>query len=175
MTKQEMASMSVKLLALYIIVNAVITTSLDILPYIQQQWYAAAQGVNNPFDFGSIPNMFGRQLISLLLPLLVALVLWKFAGWLGARMVADSKQIKAKNPTSAIELQTLVVSVVGLFVLISAIPQFITFLITLSIPSIPGANFSTILLQLSNPILYVLLGWFLLFNAAKISRYLQKE
>jgi hypothetical protein len=176
MSKQEIAAMSVKILALYILVNAVITTGLDIFPYVQQQWYAATQGINNPSDFGSIQNMFGRQLISLFFPLIVALLLWKFAGRLGRRMVTDRIESHPSRPAvSAIELQTLIVSVIGLFVLISSIPQFVSFLLALSLPAIPGANFSTILLQLTNPLLYVLLGWFLMFNAARISRYLQRD
>lgn len=177
MKKEEIASLSVKILSLYIVVNAVVSVSLETMPYLQQQFYAATQGVNPELGFGSIPNMFARQIFSILIPLLIALILWKSAGWLGRRMVSDEKEKeqKQKAPVTAFEVHTIIISVIGLFVTINSIPQFILFFTTLSLPSIPGANFSTVLLQLINPLLYVVMGWFLLFNAARIARSIYKE
>jgi hypothetical protein len=175
MSKQETAALSVKILSLYIVINALVATSLETLPYVQQQFFAASKGANTQLDFGSIPNMYARELISFLIPLLIALLLWKSANWLGTRMVMDKKEHLKKQSLTAIEIQTLIISVIGLFVTINSLPQFILFFTALSLPAIPGSNFSSIFLQLLTPLLSVLMGWFLLFNAAKISHYLHKE
>jgi hypothetical protein len=175
MSKQESASLAVKIIAIYIVVNAVVSTSLDILPYVQSTFFAATQGVGPNIGFDSIPNMVGRELLSIIFPVGIAVILWLISNWLGSKMVNDTKPQHTHQTFSAIELQTILISVIGLFVTISAIPQLVAFFTALSLPSIPGANFSAIILQLINPLLAIIMGWFLLFNAAKISRFLQKE
>jgi hypothetical protein len=172
MNKQEIASLSVKIISIYIVVNAIVSTGLDILPYVQS---AASQGTPSNVGFDSFPNIAGRELVSIILPAGIAVILWMISNWLGARMVKDMKEKPTKQSFSTIELQTILISVIGLFVTISAIPQLVVFFTALSLPSIPGANFSTIILQLINPIVAVIMGWILLLNAARISHFLQRE
>lgn len=174
MSKQEIASLAVKIIAIYIFVNAIVSASLETLPYVQQQFYAATQGVRPDFSLGSIQNMFVNQLFSLLFPAVIAVILWRISDWLGKKMVHDTKEKHTKQSVNALELQTILISVIGLFVCINAIPGFIGFFTVLSMPSIPGLNFNAVLLQLINPLLSVLMGGILLFNAARISRYLQR-
>lgn len=175
MNKQEIASLAVKTLALYIVANGFISSALSYAPYLEQQFYAATQGITPQVGPGSLLSLGLQDFLVLLIPLLVAFLFWRSADWLGKRMVKDTSEQKAKVSLTALEIQSLVISAIGLIVTVNAVPQFVIFLTFVSAPSLQGADFSTVWLQLISPFLYVILGAFLFFRASRLAKYLQKK
>lgn len=174
MTKQELASLVVKIFSLSVIVNAVITSALSVSPYFEQQFYNMTQGITPEIGPGSTPSLAVNDLLALLIPLVIAAFLWTFSDWLGRHMIKDTDEKKTKTSLTSLEIQSLVVAAVGLFVIVNAVPQFGVFLLYLSSPAVPGATFTTIWLQLINPFLYIIVGTFLVIRASKIAKFLQK-
>lgn len=175
MNKQEIASLTVKLLALSVVVNTVITLARSQAPYFEQQFFAMTQGVIPPVGQGSFSSLAWNEIYAWIFPLLVAFLLWRFSDWIGRRMVTKTDDHKVKTALTALEIQSIVLSAIGLFIVISALPEFVIFLAYVSSPSLSDANFSTAFLSIINPLLMVILGAFLLFRGSHLAGYLQKK
>jgi hypothetical protein len=112
MTKREIAILAFKVLSLYTVIRVI-----DQLPYVL-------------YSFGNEPY-FANLLIKTIPPLLLVIcgvLLWYFAPFL-ASSVSKSAAFENEPDASLADTQTVAFSVVGLFLLASALPEMVNVIV----------------------------------------------
>ncbi len=115
-TKKEIAILSFKVLGVYAFIRVI-----DHLPYILDSMFGNDNGK------ATIPNLLIITIPPLLL-LLCGVLLWYMAPFL-ASSVYKSPAFENEPNASLADIQTVAFTVVGLFLLASALPQIVSFII----------------------------------------------
>jgi hypothetical protein len=175
MTKHELASFICKLFALYVILNALNSGYLVTFGFLTQmitrQSIFPRVSVISPVFF----------LIPVILPIFLAIILWKFSDTIATYMVGSNatQSTREVGHITPFDLHSIAFSVVGLYTLVQAFRQFPVSLITswLTKSSIIGyvpLN-PSLESQLGMFLIQLALGIWLLFGAPQLVRFLRRH
>jgi hypothetical protein len=109
-TKQEVASLACKILALYSMINGLAGGIFDEISIIQ---------------LGSNRTLQRIEVLTFLAPFLVGIVLWFFSETIATKMLSNEKINKNNSPT-AMEIQVIAFSILGLFFIGNALPKTVS-------------------------------------------------
>jgi len=164
MNKHEATELGIRLIA---VLN--LTSLLSTLPYLLSLREVAPNleqvGVHNPWITSLI--IFG---------LLISVFLWFRANQIAQWMWQGSTESNQSVSMTATQLQTILFSAVGLYLLVSIIPDTFEFLVYFGQMLVAGSNFIA-LSDYANAIGYlvrVLISAWLLFNSASIVAVMQR-
>ncbi|MCK4624646.1 MAG: hypothetical protein KAV00_04990 [Phycisphaerae bacterium] len=118
MTKREIASLACKILAVYAL--------LHIPQYLQGVYFALSSIIQGEPIFGDTSGVllnFSIFLIPTLLYLAVGILLWRRSDALASRMVSDDQPSEGQSTISGRAVSAIAFSIVGLVVLVDAIPR----------------------------------------------------
>jgi hypothetical protein len=110
-TKQEVASLACKILGLYGIINGLAGGIFDEISIIQ---------------LGSNRTLQRIEVLTFLAPFLVGIVLWCFSETIANKMVFSSEKINKNNSLTAMEIQVIAFSILGLFFIGNALPKTVS-------------------------------------------------
>ena len=175
MTKQEITALACRMLALYIAIES-IAHALMMLSYeFQNSYVQIANGA--PLNLGAA-EMSGIFFI-LLFPFLLSFIIWISADWLSLHIVTVIKDPHAKTALSALEVQTVFISLAGLFLIMEACMFVLSSTsYQLYVLSTSPANVSPLqsYLQWNFPrIIQLCLGGFLVVKSSKVAHFLQRR
>jgi hypothetical protein len=174
MTKQEIAALACRILALYLLVDAVLTSVRSSFPYLYQQYINVSHGISPNFPPSAPASIFMAEILSLLVPITSAVILWIRADWISRYMIQDGKEHRSDTKINAGEIQTIAFSSIGLFLFAESLPQLVVFLLAFFFPpQMTAPSFTP--LELVYPLLEVLIGGWLLVKASILVHLLQRR
>lgn len=124
MTKQDIGIIICRSLALYIFVTSITNWVTDSFPYFYQQLLSVSNGIMPRVTIQASVSL----LFSLLIPIGIAVVIWICSEKLSHYIIYtknDRQKEKINTNITSFEIQTIVFSSIGLFLLAQSLPQFI--------------------------------------------------
>jgi hypothetical protein len=110
-TKKEVASLACKILALYSIINGLAGGIFDEISIIQ---------------LGSNRTLQRIEILTFLAPFLVGIALWFFSETIATKMLLSNEKINKNNSPTAMEIQVIAFSILGLFFIGNALPKTVS-------------------------------------------------
>ncbi len=173
MTPRQIAALAVRVLALYVLFDAIKMMSSLIYFY-----YAGAYGIGSTLPTGSM-NLMQTKAMSVLAQFLLlagfALFLSLFADGLAALMVKNDVQATPVERVSGIEIQTIAFSVIGLFAAFQALSQLFSHLLSLFYASRLGSpDFAPGELgAILGSLIMLILGSYFIFGARSFVKFVR--
>ncbi|MHC4563021.1 MAG: hypothetical protein ACYS8X_09645 [Planctomycetota bacterium] len=129
MTKRELAALACKILALWVVYRGILWLSVSVLSV----FYWIVEMCSSGFHYVPMSEWSGRYGVFSVLPGIVAigfaLLLWKKANSLAARMVADESAPPNLASADANSLLTVAIVVLGVVLIVLSLPVIVTTLI----------------------------------------------
>ncbi len=171
MTKREIASLACKILAVYAL--------LQIPQYLQSVYFFVVSLFTEVLSFGDAHFQWtlSATFIPTLLYLVVGILLWRRSDALASRMVSDDRPPEGQSTISGRAVSAIAFSIVGLVVIVHAIPRiarilsYLAFRPTMEFESRWTAN---VIAELTALGVQVILGAVLFMSSRGLSRLVMK-
>jgi hypothetical protein len=175
LTRYDIALIGVKLLAIYIALQAINNLPNGVIMLPMMFAHPASDNISAPFLLKLVAGFF------VFFPLLASILLWILSGKMAQFITNSPEKISEKNEMQNIDIQAIqamALCVIGVFVLVTAVPELVAWIYAFIYSFIKTSEFSPSrwpsTTKLIATLLQIIFGLALIFTAKNLSALLYK-